>query len=249
MKTYILLCFFVSLATFASKSSYYPDGILNESDRYLREELSNLLYKTHRYMSYTKAKIKMFGDIDLERDSKGYYVYDVYCQTRVRKNVGPGKIPNNKIMNTEHLWPQDLFVYGAGSSGQKSDLHHLLPTASRANSCRGTYPFGEVGTMEGLYGGCSSSKRGYLEPDYNDSRRFFEPPDEVKGNIARALFYFAVRYDARIDEVQEFFLRLWHEIDPVDDSERSRHEKIFAAQKNRNPFIDYPNLVDEIRDF
>ncbi len=35
----------------------------------------------------------------------------------------------------------------------------------------------------------------------------------------------------------------WHEEDPVDDIERQHHEAVFAAQGNRNPFIDNPQFA------
>lgn len=63
------------------------------------------------------------------------------------------------------------------------------------------------------------------------------------------MLYFAVRYGAPIDEHQETYLRLWHNEDPVDDEERSRNREIEKYQNNANPFIDNPELVDQIVDF
>ena len=77
----------------------------------------------------------------------------------------------------------------------------------------------------------------------------FEPPVEHKGNVARALFYFAVRYDMRIAAHEEFFLRQWNVIDPVDDEEIARNNEIERLQGNRNPFIDDAALVELIEDF
>ena len=36
----------------------------------------------------------------------------------------------------------------------------------------------------------------------------------------------------------------WHEMDPVNDFERTRNDRIFGIQNNRNPFIDHPELVN-----
>ena len=154
---------------------------------------------------------------------------------------------------------------------QISDLHHLLPTDADTNSLRASYTFGEVGspaknrkgktlkvacptadnfgqkTTEGV-----PSKFGIVkavEGLEDNQRKVFEPPQKHKGNVARALFYFAVNYKLEIDPVEEYYLRKWHQEDPVDESERARHEAIFEAQKNRNPFVDYPELVDLIGNF
>jgi endonuclease I len=52
-----------------------------------------------------------------------------------------------------------------------------------------------------------------------------------------------------IDNDEEGFLRKWHNQDPVDSAEMMHHETVFQTQGNRNPFIDQPDLVDQIADF
>ena len=79
--------------------------------------------------------------------------------------------------------------------------------------------------------------------------KFFDPPNEVKGDIARAMFYFSIRYKIQIHEPQETFLRLWHYEDPVSEWEIERNNRVFYLQFNRNPFIDYPDLVEKILNF
>ena len=92
----------------------------------------------------------------------------------------------------------------------------------------------------------------------------WEPRDSEKGDVARMLFYMAVRYEGEdgepdlelSDEVNTaptpFHGRLstlleWHENDPVDDWERRRNDIIYIDfQNNRNPFIDHPEFVDLI---
>ncbi|RYZ68005.1 MAG: nuclease, partial [Proteobacteria bacterium] len=78
---------------------------------------------------------------------------------------------------------------------------------------------------------------------------FFEPPDAHKGNVARALFYFSVRYNIKIDPIEENFLKAWNKADPVDQEESGRNEAIMKIQGNRNPFVDFPELADSIGDF
>src|SRR5690606_15195711 len=134
----------------------------------------------------------------------------------------PGVIPNSNEVNTEHTWPQSKFLQSP-KGFMKSDIHHLYPTDSRANSIRGNHPFGEVEDGGNLPGNarCDASHIG--RPRAGDGLPsaggsvYFEPPTEHKGNVARSMFYFATRYGMEIDRTQEFYLRRWHELDPVDD--------------------------------
>jgi len=90
----------------------------------------------------------------------------------------------------------------------------------------------------------------------------WEPPDRVKGDVARMMFYMAVRYEGDNDTYDLELLNKtgtygpkfgklstllqWHELDPVDEREQHRNEVIYSYQHNRNPFIDHPEFVEKI---
>lgn len=214
----------------------------------LKEDLYQQTSATHRSFSYKEARKKLFNDLHLEKDDRGYYVVGVYCLEKTYPHNGehPGdRLPDASILNTEHTWPQSKFSTAFPKETQKTDLHHLFPTLSRINSERGNYPFAEVTRDRNL--SCDESESG--SPATGESGTYFEPPETHKGNVARAMFYFSVRYKMAIDPVQEHFFRQWHEDDPVDQFEKKRHESIAAMQKNRNPFIDDPSLVKKIPNF
>lgn len=152
--------------------------------------------------------------------------------------------------NREHVWPQSRGGFDT-STGPGTDVHHLRPEDVTVNSTRGNKDFDLGGSSVGQCGGCLGD---------NDS---FEPRDEVKGDVARMMFYMAVRY-AGDDGFQDLELadsvsgsvptlgRLsvllqWHAQDPVDSFERRRNDRIFEIwQKNRNPFIDHPEWAASI---
>lgn len=168
----------------------------------------------------------------LQIDNHGGNVECVYTGkvTRVKD-----KMPSSTTLNIEHTWPQSMGAKGAA----KSDLHHLFPTDSKANSYRSSLPFGV----------CDDN---YIKYDVGGSRcdgSVFEVRKQHRGNVARAMFYFAVRYNKSIDKDEEAVLRQWHKDDPVDPCERARNDAIEAIQKNRNPFIDHPEYVDQITNF
>jgi hypothetical protein len=101
-------------------------------------------------------------------------------------------------------------------------------------------------------------------PDYTGT--VFEPSDEFKGDFARSYFYIATAYQHYINKwvlsapgimmeadtyptLKPWAIQLllqWSRQDPVSDKERKRVENIFAIQKNRNPFIDHPELIEYI---
>ncbi len=143
------------------------------------------------------------------------------------------QMPNDKDMNIEHSWPQSLGATGIA----KADLHHLFPTDSKANSTRGSLPFGIVNNPNWEEGGskCDGDK--------------FQVRPSFCGNIARAQFYFSVRYNKPIPNEVEKVLKAWHKADPVDARELQRNNKVDEIQHNRNPFIDHPEFVDRIADF
>jgi subtilisin-like proprotein convertase family protein len=181
-------------------------------------------------VSYNEARKVIFTDLDVKNGK----VRDVYTG----REINGGKIPSSSDMNVEHTWPQSK-----GATGEaKSDLHHLFPTDSKANSTRGSFPFGKVVTVQWSQGG---SKFG-LDAQ---GRKVFEPPDEHKGNVARALFYFSAEYNKRIPPEEESVLREWNKLDKVDAAELARNEKISTVQGNRNQFVEHSNLADRIADF
>jgi hypothetical protein len=153
--------------------------------------------------------------------------------------------------NREHVWPKSLGWFDETGAG--ADIHHIRPTDNNANSSRGNKPYGEVEHSDSNkkttnISGFGAVHYGYATKDY------FEPLDQVKGDIARIIFYLMVRYEeadnytfSTIAQSKEMLLR-WNEQDPVDDFERYRNEQGYLIQGNRNPFIDHPEFIIMIYD-
>lgn len=150
--------------------------------------------------------------------------------------------PDKAGMNIEHTWPQSLFQKALP---MRSDVHHLMATFMHPNSIRGNIPFGEVrGTPD--YSNKAGAKRG---------GGVFEPPDAVKGRVARGLLYFYARYkDSRMfgrtsvvfwNQQIELMLK-WNRQFPPDAFEARRNDLVEQYQGNRNPFIDDYLLADRV---
>lgn len=195
---------------------------------------------SHTAVGYGPARTYLYTKLFVEKDSRGEYLKEVYCNREVMVPI------NQNQINCEHTWPQSKFNKAFNNELQKSDLHHLFPTDSRANSTRGNFDFAEVVSNENLKD-CDASKSGASV--VSGGHTFFEPPAEHKGNVARALFYFSVRYKMAISNEQQTFLKKWNEQDPVDDAEMERNNEIEKLQGNRNPFVDFPELAQDISKF
>jgi len=193
-------------------------------DEQLKRALLQLV-QDHVSVGYQRAQDLVFEDID----NVDGYVECVYTGRKLKTNSEP----NASDMNLEHTWPQSLGATGIA----KCDLHHLFPTDSRANGIRGNNPFGDVDHASWEQGGSKTDKE------------VFEVRPEQRGDTARGMFYFSIRYNKRIDPKQEATLKRWHKEDPVDADEKKRNDRIQNFQNNRNPFVDNPAFVDRISDF
>lgn len=203
-------------------------------------------------LGYDRARVFLMGYLYLIKQNNQYAIKEAYCNKYYgqsefggKKGPAPQTIPDNTVINIEHTWPQSRFSGGYNKDFQKSDLHHLFPTDSELNAIRGNKTFGEVGRDTNQLK-CGQSRYGISK---TSGREVFEPPTVHKGRVARALFYFSVRYDIPLDPEEEAYLKKWNAEQPVDQEEITRNEEIYKAQGNRNPFIDYPELASLIADF
>lgn len=204
--------------------------------RALREAISG-----HTNLGYTRAREQLFGFVSVDDDGM---VECVYTGRKLPGDFDTVLEGSDYDFNTEHTWPQSK---GAKSEPARADLHHLFPTESRANSARGSYPFGNTSCVAS---GCpwydGGSERGTRA---NGGGTVFEVRPQNRGDTARAMFYFSVRYNLRIDAAEEEDLRRWHQEDPPSDWERLRNDRVESLQHNRNPFVDRPDFVARIADF
>lgn len=215
-----------------------------------QEEEKNNCFMHSGNISYSQARKYLFGLLHLKENDGRYFVTDSYCQRDIGEDLGAGplSIPNSMEINCEHTWPQSLFNPRFPANQQKVDLHHLFPVDSRSNSTRGNRPLRDLVEGREAHENCQSSQTG-MALNGKVKISAFWPPQNHRGNVARALFYFSVRYQLPLDYDYEKNLKQWHRQDPVDQEEIKRNEAIFKIQSSRNPFIDSPELVEQISDF
>lgn len=206
----------------------------HDSNCFKRElnELANLNKENH---SYHRARELLFQLVDARRDDRGFKFVECVYSHKIFRYATPG-IPDNGV-NTEHTFPQSRLKRYPRFDESKSDLYHLFPTEIGINSMRGNLPFAELDSGERTGDSLRLNGQG------------FEPPEEHKGRVARAIFYISTTYNIPVENREEEVLRDWNKQFPVDDYEAERSDRVKEAQGNENPFVLDPELVDRIKDF
>ena len=218
-------------------SMTYYDSTENLSEENLKNAIHYITGIGYDTLMYNPARDSMFMFLDNKAvNGQGASQNTLECIYTGREAVGYTSrtdCQNNFLFNTEHTWPQSLF---SSAEPMKSDLHHLFPTDNTANNIRADNPFGMVTNPTWSVGGSSGTTT------------LFEPRDAQKGRAARALMYFVLRYQnySNFFTPQESILRTWHHTFPPNQVERKRNDDIKRIQHNRNPFVDYPQLIERI---
>jgi len=228
-------------------SEYYEgtDGLKGEA---LKAELQKISQRNQKIVGYRPTR-PLIKQIDEDPANPGN-VITIYARTSVPKtNFVQG--PVEVAWDREHVIPQG---FGArGGEFARSDLHNIFASIRFVNSARGHLYFDDSDE------GAQEARHAPLASFDEDS---WEPPAEIKGDLARIAFYMDTRYDGsdstkdislgeEPDMEKGVFAKLstllrWHHADPVSDEERRRNDLIFSAQGNRNPFVDRPEFVGEI---
>lgn len=235
---------FSVLVTNASSPTddYYKDAIGKEGQA-LKAALHEII-DGHTQLSYAQVW-DVIKESDEDMNNKNNVILFYSGESR-SKNRNGGNVGD---WNREHTWAKSHGDFGT-SKGPGTDAHHLRPTDVQVNSSRGNLDFDNGGSPVKGCDGCFKTTSS------------FEPPDRVKGDVARILFYMATRYENgdRVDlELNEKLnngsnpyhgklsvLLKWHLQDPVDEIERNRNNVIQEWQGNRNPFIDHPEFAEMI---
>ena len=213
----------------------------NKTEDALKSTLKTILTTGQLTLGYNLARDNMFMTIDNQKvNGQGATINTLECIYTGRKAVGftsRSDAQTNNSFNTEHTYPQSFF---SSAEPMVCDLNHLFPTDNNANNSRSNYPFGKATTP---YINDATNT-----PSHLGANNLYEPRDAQKGKTARAMMYFVLRYQdySNFFASQEAILRTWHNDFPPTAVEKKRNSDVYTAQKNRNPFIDYPQFIERI---
>ncbi len=229
-------------------ADYYSGTQGLEGDE-LKDRLNDII-QDHREFPYTSATTDVW-DILKQTDRDLLNPEHVRLLYTSRSRDAEAEYDNGRGWTREHVWAKSHGNFGT-TKGAGTDVHALRPVDASVNSARNNKDF-DNGGEEYIDGNFPSG-------NYGDEDSW-EPADNVKGDVARMIFYMAVRYEGEGDELDLQVIESvdtyplakhgnlstlleWHELDPVDSWERRRNDIIFEQfQGNRNPFIDHPEFV------
>ena len=254
-------------------TTYYAsiDGTSSNANDDLRKTLCTIISTGYTSIGYGSLPNSIYGASSNPSDfvngtGSNATMEDIYSSKPYKmSDSGSSATTCGTGWNKEHTVPQSWFKE---QSPMKSDAFHVYPTDIRMNSLRSSYPYGENDAAKG----CSSWGYGSVGastfPGYTGT--VFDPGEggehgSYKGDLARTYFYMATRYRttnftygsggtsftytngvADLSDYMKNLMLKWHREDPVSEKELNRNNAIYAHQHNRNPFIDYPELVEYI---
>ena len=241
---------FVVLSAKAQIPAGYYDNAAGLSGGALKAALHDII-KGHHELSYDSVTIALrVTDQDTVDTSKVVCLYTGW--TYGKYDFGNG----SENWNREHVWSKSHGDFGTNPPAG-TDLHHLRPADASVNSAKNNRDFNW---------GVTQYIDGSGPTDCYEDTDVWEPRDEVKGDVARMIFYMATRYEGDNGEVdlevvdsvntspnkEPLYGKLstllaWNQSDPVSAWEQRRNDSIYYLyQHNRNPFIDHPEYIDSI---
>ncbi|NQT77404.1 MAG: endonuclease [Bacteroidetes bacterium] len=241
----LVLSLFVTSLMMAQQTGYY-NGTESKNGEELKSALNDIIQDHTSYSYYFSKEIFKLSDADTANPDNVIQVYTGFSHDN--SDYGTSGL----ALNREHVWAKSHGSF-ADWPPMYGDVHNLKPAAASVNQDKSNLDFDNGGTQHDIALGCY----------YTDST--WEARNEVKGDIARIIFYMATRYEGENGELdlevvdwnntyplaqhgKLSTLLEWNLLDPPDEFERNRNNVIYSFQQNRNPFIDDPNFAELIWD-
>ncbi|MCD9615805.1 endonuclease [Chryseobacterium gleum] len=290
MKKILLPVILISSYISAQAPAGYYDGTAGLTGYALKSKLHDIISEKMINWHYDDLKV-LYGQTDLDKyydhdASNTQYLLDIYSEIPSGPDsyeytvdqIIAGASVEGMGYNREHMMPQSTFSTSSSISDYPmySDLNFIIPVDAYINQRRSNYPYGVGNTTNHYIFSNTSRISNAAIPNYPYTGRVYEPINEFKGDIARSLLYFAVRYEGKLGSFNTAYttsanltpatdqcpldgteeraidlpyvamLKQWSAMDPVSQREIDRNNTIYTLQKNRNPFIDHPEWIDMI---
>ena len=194
-----------------------------------------------------------WGFWSTDRDERGNFIDRYSSESEWVKSTSQGAAGAG--MNIEHSFPKSW--WGKAKLQAYKDLYNLMPCESRINSKKSNYPMGIVVSGD-IGNGWTKVGEG------TDGKKYWEPADPWKGDFARGYMYMATAYQdynwsgnqalqilqqGDYPTLQKWAYKLyiqWAKADKPDAVEVKRNNDVYKIQGNRNPYVDFPNLMEYV---
>ena len=258
-----LVCF----SLIATVPAGYYNSLEGKKGAALKTELHNIICQdTTHYLDYGSGAGKTWeGFYYTDRDVATNSVIDMYsANIRYFPNPNPNFSAFGSTIEIEHSVPKSWWGCDITHPDcPAKDLNHLYPADGTTNMSKNDNPLGVVTGTPTTDNGVSK-----IGPAVYDgyTGAVFEPANQYKGDFARSYFYMATAYEhyarkwdtSKPENMMQnntypvfkpwalTLLLQWHKQDVVSLKETTRNDVVYGIQKNRNPFIDHPELIDYI---
>lgn len=251
------LAFLVSVMPTLPMQAQIPEGYYSSLKGKKGAELKTAIHdiiKKANVLSYGSGNRKTWwGFWSTDRDERGYFIDRYSSESEWVKSTSQGAVGAG--MNIEHSFPKSW--WGKTEVQAYKDLYNLMPCKSKINSTKSNYPKGKVVSGDK---GNGWTKVG----EGTDGKKYWEPADPWKGDFARGYMYMATAYQdynwvgtqalqilqqGAYPTLQKWAYKLyiqWAKADKPDALEIKRNNDVAKIQGNRNPYVDFPNLMEYV---
>ncbi|HAI19961.1 MAG TPA: endonuclease I, partial [Xanthomarina gelatinilytica] len=241
--------------TYGNVSSTQPNDYYSSLDGFsdvaLRQALQDIVANPNVVRAQTYADvIDILKEAD-QNPANSNQVWLVYLEQGRPKLDFQVTSDNTGTWNREHTFPRSRAGYYSIEEDEIADGVDVF-WETKADSLR--HGNSDAHGIRAVDGPENSSRGNQFYGQYNGPTGTL---GSFKGDVARGVFYLAVRYngleivngypEGMVGQFGDLQLLLdWHRNDPPDDFEMNRNNVIYNWQFNRNPFIDQPDLVEYI---
>ncbi len=228
----------------------YYDQLIGKSGSSLKQAIQDIIADPSmvRAQTYNDCiDILTLADTYPKNSNQVWLVYLESARSKIDFQLGSSNIG---LWNREHTWPRSRGGFSSIEEDGNIDGKDIFwPT--NADSLR--HANSDAHALRAV-DGQENTRRG--DRYYGDYTGPQNTRGSFRGDVARSILYLDIRYNGLEvvpgfpNEVGKFgdlnVLLDWHRQDPPDDYEFNRNNIVYDWQKNRNPFIDMPDLVDYI---
>lgn len=251
------LAFLVSVMPALPMLAQIPEGYYSSLKGKKGAELKTAIHdiiKKANVLEYGSGRGKTWwGFWSTDRNENGYFIDRYSAEREWVKSTSQGA--PGAGMNIEHSFPKSW--WGGATVQAYKDLYNLMPCESKINRTKSNFPMGIVVSGDK---GNGWTKVG----EGTDGKKYWEPAAPWKGDFARGYMYMATAYQdynwkgeqalqilqqGAYPTLQKWAYKLyiqWAKADKPDALEIKRNNDVAKIQGNRNPYVDFPNLMEYV---